>query len=308
MNYFLLATAEESKPLITPDSVQVANIERIFTKVVNMDFSSLLETVLNQLLFIGLKIFVAFLVYWLGRFFIRRALTFAEALMTRKNVDRSLMNFVKSTASAILTGLLLLIIIGTLGVDVASVLAIFGGLSLAIGFALSNTAQNFAGGVMVLLLKPYRVGDYISSQGESGTVKEIKLFSTMIETVDRKTIYIPNNTISTAVINNYSEAKNRRVDWAVSIAYGDDVEVAREAILEILLKDKRILVGKDAPAEPVVYVLEMASSSVNLSVRAWVSNANYWDVFFEYNEVIYKTLPTKGINFPFPQLDVNIKK
>jgi len=175
--------------------------------------------------------------------------------------------------------------------------------TLAIGMALSGTAQNFAGGVMILLMKPYRVGDYISAQGQSGTVREIKLFSTVITTADNQTIYIPNNSIATAIIDNFSTSDTRRVDWTIGISYGDDVDAARAAILAILAADSRVL-GDPAP---VVWVAALADSSVNLSARAWVKNADYWNVFFENNEKFYKQLPEKGINFPFPQMDVHVK-
>jgi small conductance mechanosensitive channel len=170
--------------------------------------------------------------------------------------------------------------------------------------ALSGTAQNFAGGVMILLMKPYRVGDYISAQGQSGTVREIKLFSTVITTGDNQTIYIPNNSIATAIIDNYSTSETRRVDWTVGISYGDDVDVARKAVLSMLAADPRVLPD---PA-PVVWVAALADSSVNLSIRAWVKNADYWNVFFEHNEQFYKELPKAGINFPFPQMDVHLTK
>ena len=174
--------------------------------------------------------------------------------------------------------------------------------------ALSGTAQNFAGGVMILLMKPYRVGDYISAQGQSGTVREIKLFSTVITTVDNQTIYIPNNSIATAIIDNYSTADLRRVDWTVGISYGDDVDAARQAILAMFSADARILREPEAPASAVVWVGALADSSVNLTVRAWTRNADYWNVYFEYNERFYKELPAAGINFPFPQMDVHLKK
>ena len=157
---------------------------------------------------------------------------------------------------------------------------------------------------MILLMKPYRVGDYISAQGQSGTVREIKLFSTVITTTDNQTIYIPNNSIATAIIDNYSTAEQRRVEWTVGISYGDDVDVARAAILDILNADARVL--KEPAA--VVWVAALADSSVNLSVRAWTLNADYWDVFFENNERFYKELPARGINFPFPQMDVHVKQ
>ena len=157
---------------------------------------------------------------------------------------------------------------------------------------------------LILLMKPYRVGDFISAQGQSGTVREIKLFSTVITTGDNQTIYIPNNSIATAIIDNYSTSETRRVDWTIGISYGDDVDAARRALLDLLAADSRVLTD---PA-PVVWVAALADSSVNLSVRAWVKNADYWDVFFENNEKIYKLLPLKGISFPFPQMDVHVKQ
>ena len=156
---------------------------------------------------------------------------------------------------------------------------------------------------LILLMKPYRGGDFISAQGQSGTVREIKLFSTVITTGDNQTIYIPNNSIATAIIDNYSTSETRRVDWTIGISYGDDVDAARRALLDLLAADSRVLTD---PA-PVVWVAALADSSVNLSVRAWVKNADYWDVFFENNEKIYKLLPLKGISFPFPQMDVHVK-
>ncbi|MDE7078315.1 MAG: mechanosensitive ion channel family protein, partial [Alistipes sp.] len=143
-----------------------------------------------------------------------------------------------------------------------------------------------------------------TAQGQSGTVREIKLFSTVITTGDNQTIYIPNNSIATAIIDNYSTADQRRVDWTIGISYGDDVDVARKALLETLAADSRVL----ADPAPVVWVAALADSSVNLTVRAWVRNADYWDVFFQYNERFYKLLPEHGISFPFPQVDVHMKQ
>ena len=200
--------------------------------------------------------------------------------------------------------MLLLAIIQTLGVNTSSFLALFASAGLAIGMALSGTLQNFAGGVVLLILRPYKVGDYIESQGQSGTVESIGLFSTCLKTPDNQTIYVPNNSIATSIIDNYSQSETRRVDWNLSISYGDDVDVARREILAMLESDNRVLT--DTP--PVVYVQNLGESSVNLVIRAWVENANYWGLYFDMNEKMYKELPTKGINFPFPQMDVHVKK
>lgn len=288
--------------LIQPDSVQKAQFVEAVTKIANTDYRQLLIDLANEAMWIGLKIVLALLVWWVGRWLIRKVLVMLEKLFLRKNIEHSLRLFLHNLVNTVLVLLLILTVVQMLGVNVTSILALFASATLAIGMALSGTMQNFAGGVMILLLKPYRVGDYISAQGQAGTVKEIQLFSTCIETPDKQTIYIPNSSISTAIIDNYSTSDLRRADITVSIAYGDDVDVARAEIMALIKADERILTE---PA-PVVIVSALAESSVNLAVRMWVRNGDYWGVIGDMNERIYKVLPTKGINFPFPQLDVHV--
>lgn len=287
-----------------PDSVQKAKFAETIDKIANMDFSQFLTDMASQAVWIVLKIILALVIYFIGRWIVRRIVKILDLAFEKRNVDTSLRSFLRNTIRVIFTLILVLIVVQTLGVNVTSVIALFSAATLAIGMALSGTAQNFAGGVMILLMKPYRVGDYISAQGQSGTVREIKLFSTVINTPDNQTIYIPNNAIATAIIDNYSTSEQRRVDWTVGISYGDDVDVARKVILEILAADDRVF---KTPAA-VVWVAALADSSVNLTVRAWTKNGDYWDVFFENNEKFYKILPQKGINFPFPQMDVHMKQ
>lgn len=297
-----LAT-ESVEPLILPDSVQKANLAKAVEKIATLDYHEVLQTMLSEAVWIVIKIVIALAIYFLGRWIVRRVVRLIDVAMERRKVDISLRSFMRNTVRVVFSLILVLIVVQTLGVNVTSLIAVFSAATLAIGMALSGTAQNFAGGVMILMMKPYRVGDYISAQGQSGTVREIKLFSTVITTTDNQTIYIPNNAIATAIIDNYTTAEQRRVDWTVGISYGDDVDVARETILAMLAADARIL----RETAPVVWVAALADSSVNLTVRAWVANADYWDVFFEYNERFYKELPKAGINFPFPQMDVHVK-
>ena len=301
---YLFVQADNAAPLIVPDSVQKANLAQTIEKVMNLDIREFITGLLGDLVWAGLKILLALAIYFIGRWFVRRIVRLLDAAFARRNVDISLRSFLHNTIRVLFTLVLLLVVVQTLGVNVTSVIALFSAATLAIGMALSGTAQNFAGGVMILLMKPYRVGDFISAQGQSGTVREIKLFSTVITTGDNQTIYIPNNAIATAIIDNYSTAERRRVDWTVSISYGDDVDTARRTLLDILAADGRVL--RD-PA-PVVWVAALADSSVNLTVRAWTANADYWDVFFQNNEKFYKQLPEAGIRFPFPQLEVNVKQ
>lgn len=295
--------AESAEPLILPDSVQKANLARAVEKIATLDYHEVLQTMLSEAVWIVIKIVIALAIYFLGRWIVRRVVRLIDVAMERRKVDISLRSFMRNTVRVVFSLILVLIVVQTLGVNVTSLIAVFSAATLAIGMALSGTAQNFAGGVMILMMKPYRVGDYISAQGQSGTVREIKLFSTVITTTDNQTIYIPNNAIATAIIDNYTTAEQRRVDWTVGISYGDDVDIARETILAMLAADARIL----RETAPVVRVAALADSSVNLTVRAWVANADYWDVFFEYNERFYKELPKAGINFPFPQMDVHVK-
>lgn len=295
--------AESAEPLILPDSVQKANLAKAVEKIATLDYHEVLQTMLSEAVWIVIKIVIALAIYFLGRWIVRRVVRLIDVAMERRKVDVSLRSFMRNTVRVVFSLILVLIVVQTLGVNVTSLIAVFSAATLAIGMALSGTAQNFAGGVMILMMKPYRVGDYISAQGQSGTVREIKLFSTVITTTDNQTIYIPNNAIATAIIDNYTTAEQRRVDWTVGISYGDDVDVARETILAMLAADARIL----RETAPVVWVAALADSSVNLTVRAWVANADYWDVFFEYNERFYKELPKAGINFPFPQMDVHVK-
>ena len=286
---FLFITAQQTEKLIVPDSIQKAKFAETVEKIANMDLEKVLTNLVSESIWVGLKIVLALAIYMAGRWLIRRLIK----LIFLRNLIKTISYIV-----------LILLIIQVMGINTTSIVALLASAGLAIGMALSGTLQNFAGGVMILLLKPYRIGDYISAQGQSGTVQEIMLFSTKITTADKQTIYIPNSSIATAIINNYSTSETRRVEWVIGISYGDDFATAREAILELLSKDARVL---QDPA-PAVYIAALADNSVNLTVRAWTKNEDYWDVFFAMNELYYKTLPEKGINFPFPQMDVHLTK
>ncbi len=294
---------EQAAPLMLPDSVQKENLQKAIDTIVNLDVAETMSGLMESAIWILVKIIIALLFYWVGRWLIRRVVKLLDRAFERRKVDISLRPFVRNTVSVVLVVALVLVVVQTLGVNVTSLIAIFSAATLAIGMALSGTAQNFAGGIMILVVKPYRVGDFITAQGQTGTVQEIKLFSTVITTPDNQTIYIPNNAIATAIIDNYTTAPTRRVDWTLSLSYGDDVDQARAAILAMFAADERIL--KDPAA--VVWVTELNDRAVVISARAWVKNNDYWDAYFEYNERFYKELPKVGVHFPFPQLDIHIK-
>ena len=303
----LLQSDTDKAPLILPDSVQkeqLAEIAKKFEALSHMDYHQLLTDMVGEAGWILLKIVLAIAIYVVGKLIIKWIVRIMDKAFTRHDVETSLRSFLRSLVKVLLMVMLLLAIIQTLGVNTSSFLALFASAGLAIGMALSGTLQNFAGGVVLLILRPYKVGDYIEAQGQSGTVASIGLFSTCLKTADQQTIYVPNNTIATSIIDNYSQSETRRVDWILSIAYGDDVDVARREILAMLQADSRVL----ADPAPVVYLKTLNSSSVDLSIRAWVKNADYWGLYFDMNEKMYKELPSKGINFPFPQMDIHLKK
>ena len=302
----LQSETEKLQNLIVPDSIQKAQLAETvhkLEKLSTLDYKQLLTDMAQEAGWILLKIVLALVIYFIGKQLIKWVVRIMDRAFGRHHVEVSLRSFLRSMVKVLLMVVLLLAIVQTLGINTSSFLALLASAGLAIGMALSGTLQNFAGGVILLLLRPYKVGDYVEAQGQSGTVESIGLFSTCLKTPDNQTIYVPNNTIATSIIDNYSQSETRRVDWTLSISYGDDVDVARREILAMLAADKRVLTD----TAPVVYVKNLGESSVDLVIRAWVANADYWGLYFDMNEKMYKELPSKGINFPFPQMDVNIK-
>ncbi|MBO5901079.1 MAG: mechanosensitive ion channel [Alistipes sp.] len=276
------------------------SVEQLFS----IDYSQLVDKLLEGALVVGLKIIAALVIYYLGRWVVRRVMKLMDKVYEKKSVEKSLRSFLSGVVKVLLYVVIVLIIIQVLGINTTSLVAMIASAGLAIGMALSGTLQNFAGGVMILLLRPYRIGDYIDAQGEEGTVTKIGLFSTEIITVDNRIIYIPNSTISTSVIDNYSTSEMRRVDWTVSVEYGSDPEKVRQVLVDMLKSDSRVA----ADPAPVVFLVNLADSSVQFSARAWCKNGDFWGLKFDIQERIYVELPKNGINFPFPQLDVNLKK
>lgn len=223
----------------------------------------------------------------------------------KQNVDPSLRVFLNSMIGIALKLMLWISVIGMMGVQMTLFIAIFGAAGLAVGMALSGTLQNFAGGVIILIFKPFKVGDFIDAQGHAGTVTEIQIFNTILKTPDNKTIIIPNGGLSTGSMTNFSTEAKRRVDLTFGIAYGDDVDKAREVLMKLIKADERII---NDPAEPFIAVSELADSSVNLVVRVWAEASNYWGIYFDLTEKVYKTFDKEGLNIPFPQMDVHIQK
>lgn len=339
-----------------PDSVPTVDNEMSMLR--SLPFDELMNKLVTSMVTFAINLAIAIIVFYIGRLVISKLYRFTSGIFIKRNVDQSLTTFVLSMVRIVLYFILIVTVIGILGIETSSFIAIFASAGVALGMALSGTLQNFAGGVLILLLKPYKVGDYIEAQGYSGTVREIQIFHTVICTADNKSIIIPNGGLSTGSINNWSSGRVRRVDWIVSISYGDDIDAARAKILEILAGEPRVKTSDDTEeiitvgnhkkddseesastekprgffkrvfgsgsksvqeiarrnaiitlkspvVPPKVVVNELAASSVDLKATAWVDTGDYWGVFYDVNERIYKELPDAGISFPFPQLDVH---
>lgn len=258
---------------------------------------------LSSLIFAyGPKLIGAIVVLIVGMWVIKFLTRLATKVMDKRNMDASLKPFFRSLIDITLKTLLVISVLTMLGIAMTSFIAILGAAGLAIGMALSGMLSNFAGGVVLLVFRPFKVGDFIEAQGHSGTVQEIQIFNTVLKTPDNKTIIIPNGGLSTNSMTNFSTEARRRVDWVFGIAYGDDYNKAKNVIKSLCDSDTRIL--KDP--EVFIALSELDDSSVNLVVRAWANSSDYWDIFFDMNEKVYKTFEKEGINIPFPQMDVHL--
>lgn len=253
---------------------------------------------------IGGRIISAAIIFFIGRILISLIKKFIAKVLVKRNIDAGIQSFVRSLVNILLTVLLIVAVIGKLGVETTSFAALLASAGVAIGMALSGNLQNFAGGLVILLLRPYKVGDWIESQGVSGTVREIQIFHTILTTADNKVIYIPNGALSSGTVINYSKEDTRRVDWVIGVEYGEDYDKVEETVRRIIAADKRIL---NTP-EPFLALHALADSSVNVVIRVWVKSQDYWGVYFDMNRIIYSEFNKEGISFPFPQLTVHQAK
>ncbi|MBR5576658.1 MAG: mechanosensitive ion channel [Bacteroidaceae bacterium] len=249
----------------------------------------------------GKSIIIAVVTYFVGKTLISLVNRMLSGMMERRNVDPAIQSFAKSLANMLLMILLAISVVSALGVNTTSFAALLASGGVAVGMALSGNLQNLAGGIVILLFRPFRVGDYIEAQGTGGTVGEIQIFHTILTTPDNKKIHLPNGALSSGNITNYSKEPLRRVDFTVAVEYGEDIDKVRKALREILDRDERVL----QEPTPVIVLGALADSSVNITVRVWVKSENYWNVFFETNETIYNEFNRQGINFPYPQLTIH---
>ncbi len=266
------------------------------------NFNFNLDSIYDLIVKYGLKLILAVITLVIGLWIIGLIMKGIRRSMEKRNVEASLRQFLGSLLSVTLKIMLIISVISMVGVEMTSFVAILAAAGLAVGMALSGTLQNFAGGVLIILLKPFKVGDYIEAQGFSGTVKDIQIFNTILKTPDNKTIILPNGGLSTSPMTNYSTETVRRVDFSFGIGYSDDIDKAKKVILEIINGDQRI--HKDP--EPFIAVSELADSSVNFAVRVWANASDYWGIHFDMIEKVKKTFDKEGISIPFPQRDVHL--
>ena len=308
MLLYLMQSAPESAAAekISADSLR-AETEQLVDKIATTPPSELLSELGEKAIQFGLKVLAALLIYLIGAWVIRlvkRALTRGFA---KKGSDATVSSFVNSIVSITLWVILVIIMVGTLGINTTSLAALLAAGGMAIGMALGGTVQNFAGGLMLLVFKPFKAGDFIEAQGYSGTVTSVNMVSTKLTTLDNKVIIIPNGALSNGNINNYSAQERRRVDIEISVSYGSDAEKVKSVIRSVVEGNPSVLGPSEGAPEPFVRLLRLNSSSVDFVVRAWVPSSEYWNVYFYLTEALYKRLPEEGISFPFPQLDVHLR-
>ena len=257
---------------------------------------------LNAGIDLGGRILAALIIFFIGKYLINWVNKLFAKMLQNRNVDASIQSFLRSIVNITLLVMLFLAVIGKLGIELTSFAALLASVGVAVGMALSGNLSNFAGGVIILVFRPYKVGDYIeASTGASGTVTDIQIFHTVLTAPDNKIIFAPNGEMSSAVITNFNRKDTRRLQFKFGVEYGTDFELVKSTLLEIINKDSRIL---QTPA-PFIELSELADSSVNILVRVWVNTPDYWSVNFDMNKNVYATFNEKGISFPFPQLTVH---
>ena len=317
----LFLDIEVPTPTIPPSDSIRAVTENII-KQATTDPESFWHGVLDSAIHFGLKVLVAFVIYLIGAWLIKRVKRLLVRVFERRHTERTLATFISSLVSITLTVLLVLATIGTLGVDTTSFAALLTAGGMAIGMALSGTVQNFAGGIMLLIFRPFKAGDFVTASGVSGTVMEVTIVSTKVLTPDNRVVVLPNGALFSSNIENVSAQPLRRVNWTVSVEYGSDAEKCMEALLEIVRSDKRILTSADQRPktnsrsavntdglpipDPFVALASLNENDISFVVRAWVHKEDYWDVFYDLNLRFYTELPQRGFGFAYPHMDVNI--
>lgn len=304
---FLQATVDPDKVINVNDTLKAVTSNLI--SQVKEDPNTFLQDLLQSAIDFGLKLLAAIAIYIVGAWLIKRVKIWMNKLFTKRNTEATLSTFISSLVSITLTVLLIIVTIGALGINTTSFAAILAAGGMAIGMALSGTVSNFAGGLMILVFKPFKAGDFINAQGFSGTVKEVSIVNTKITTPDNRVIIIPNGALSNGNIDNYSVKSIRRLDIELHMAYGTDADKCIEAILKILHADGRVLDTKTKGAsDPMSVVSTLNDSTVTFLARVWVKSADYWPLKFDLNKNFLSELPKQGFQFEYPHMNVTLNK
>ncbi len=268
-----------------------------------MKLEELIEELKTEGLDVVINVGIAVLVWIVGSFIIKKLDYILVSRMEKKEVDPSLTSFAKSLLNAILYILLVVAVVSQLGVQTSSLVAIVGAAGLAVGLALQGSLSNFAGGILIIIFRPFSVGDFIEAGGTSGIVKDIQIFSTILHTLDNKVVVVPNAQLSNNTIINYTKNDIRRVDLKFSVAYSDNLDVAKDILTKIASNHEKVLKDHDI----FVRLSEYANSSINFTVRVWARTSDHWDVYFDIMEEVKSEFDIANLNIPFPQMDVHIK-
>lgn len=327
----MLLQADLPQPQINPADSLKQVTEAMLTQL-QQDPETFWHTAINNMIAFGLKVLAALLIYIVGSWLIGKIKKILQRAFTRRNTEQTIASFATSAVTISLTVMLVIITVSTLGVDTTSLAALLAAGGMAIGMALSGTVQNFAGGIMLLVFKPFKAGDWIEAQGIAGTVMEVNITATKILTLDNRVIILPNGSLSNGTIDNFSARPLRRIEWIVSVAYGSDAEAFRKTIFSLLADDKRVLqadtdvnilykefkekdyqlttVGYKMPSipAPAVFLKSLNDNDISFTIRAWVRGKDYWDVYFKMYEVFYTELPKNGFEFAYPHVDVTMLK
>ena len=266
------------------------------------DWNQLLELAQTKGIDFAINLAIALAIFYVGKFVISMVVRAIRKVMQRQEVEKTLETFVCNLVRMVLLVVVIIAAIGQLGIETTSFIAIFGAAGLAVGLALQGSLSNFAAGVLIVLFRPYKVGDFVEAAGISGVVEQVQILTTILKTGDNKQIIVPNGQIMDSIITNYSANDTRRVDMVIGVSYDDDLDKVRATLEELIAAEDRIL---DEPAHTIA-VSALADSSVNFVVRPWVKTSDYWGVMFDLTEAIKKRFDKEGISFPFPQQDVHL--
>lgn len=267
-----------------------------------MDIESIYQTIVEYISLYGLKVLAAIAIFFAGKWLAKKAVGIAKNLMLKAKIDETLVSFCGNILNGLALAFVIIASLNQLGVETTSLAAVIAAAGLAIGLALQGSLSNLAAGVMIILFRPFKIGDYVEAGGTAGTVEEISIFTTIFKTPDNRQVIVPNNSITSGVIVNFSAKSERRVDLVVGVGYGDDLSKVKQVLTRIVEEDDRIL----HDMETKIAVSELADSSVNLVVRPWVKSPDYWGVYFDLTEKIKTTFDQEGISIPFPQRDVHV--